>query len=126
MTAIARTAYPRLDARLTPGELTARHELTAAELEFVRSHARGPAGRLILATLLKTRQDLGYFPPPDAVPDPLLAILAGQLGIETASTDTAGLRGAKSLYRYHAAVRSHLKARSYDPAAGIENHRRHS
>ena len=56
-----------------------------------------------------------YFPPPDAVPDPLLAILAGQLGIETVSTDTAGLRGAKSHYRYHAAVRSHLKARSYDP-----------
>ena len=117
MTAIDRTAYPRLDARLTPSELAARHELTAAELDFVRSHARGPAGRLILAALLKTRQDLGYFPPPDAFPDPLLAVLAGQLGIEPATTDTAGQRGAKSLYRYHAAVRSHLRARPYDPAA---------
>ena len=34
MTAIDRTAYPRLDARLTPSELAARHELTAAELDF--------------------------------------------------------------------------------------------
>ena len=67
--------------------------------------------------LLKTRQDHGYFPPPDAFPDPLLAALAGQLGIEPASTDTAGPRRGKSRYRYHAAVRSHLQARPYDPPA---------
>ena len=30
MTAIDRHAYPRLDARLTPSELAARHKLTAA------------------------------------------------------------------------------------------------
>ena len=39
---------------------------------FVRSHARGQAGRLKLAALLKSRQDLGYFPPPDAFPDTIL------------------------------------------------------
>jgi hypothetical protein len=117
MTAIDRTAYPRLDARLTPRELAARHELTATELDFVRSHSRGPAGRLILAALLKARQDLGYFPPPNAFPDTVLAVLASQLGIEAASVEAAGPRGAKSLYRYHAAVRSYLRARPFDPAA---------
>ena len=80
MTAIALlTAYPRLDARLTPGELTARHELTLPRNSNSSDLMPGvrPDGWVILATLLKTRQDLGYFPPPDAVPDPLLAILAG-------------------------------------------------
>ena len=55
----------------------------------------------------------GYFPQPDAVPDPLLVILAGQLGIETAhlGLDTAGLRGAKSLYRYHRSRQIPLRRR---------------
>jgi hypothetical protein len=117
MTAIDRTAYPRLDARLTSCELAARHELTATELDFVRSHARGQAGRLILAALLKSRQDLGYFPPPDAFPDTILTVLASQLGIEPANVEAAGLRGTKSLYRDHAAIRSYLQAKPHDPAA---------
>jgi Domain of unknown function (DUF4158) len=108
MTAIDRTAYPRLDARLTSRELAAPHELTATELDFVRSHARGQAGRLILTALLKSRQDLGYFPPPDAFPDTILTVLASQLGIEPANVEAAGLRGTKSLYRYHAAISRHV------------------
>jgi Domain of unknown function (DUF4158) len=56
MTAIDRTAYPRPGARLTREELTARYDLADADLVFIRSNARGDGGRLMLATLLKTRQ----------------------------------------------------------------------
>jgi hypothetical protein len=67
--------------------------------------------------LLKSRQDLGYFPPPDAFPDTILTVLASQLGIEPANVEAAGLRGTKSLYRDHAAIRSYLQAKPHDPAA---------
>ena len=65
MTAIDRTAYPRPGARLTREELTARYDLADADLAFIRANARGDAGRLTLATLLKTRQDLGCFTMPE-------------------------------------------------------------
>ena len=41
--------------------------LTETDLAFIRASARGDTGRLMLATLLKTRQDLGYFPALDEV-----------------------------------------------------------
>ena len=62
MTAIDRTAYPQPGARLTREELAARYHLSDKDLTFIRMSARGDIGRLQLATVLKTRQDLGYFP----------------------------------------------------------------
>ena len=62
MTAIDRTAYPRPGSRLTREELRARYTLTETDLTFIRLCARGEIGRLMLATLLKARQDVGYFP----------------------------------------------------------------
>jgi hypothetical protein len=53
MTAIDRTAYPRLGTRLTREELVARYTLTEADLVFVRANARGESQRLLLAVLLK-------------------------------------------------------------------------
>ena len=79
MTAIDRTAYPRLGARLTRQELDARYMLTDADLAFVRGSARGEAGRLMLATLLKTRQDFGCFPGHDEIHADTMAHLAAQL-----------------------------------------------
>ena len=67
MTAIDRTAYPRPGSRLTREELRARYALTETDLAFIRLGARGDVGRLMLATLLKARQDLGYFPMMDEV-----------------------------------------------------------
>jgi Domain of unknown function (DUF4158) len=61
MTAINRTVYPRLDARLNQEELSARYTLTEAERAFIRASTRGDGGRLTLAMLLKTRQDFGCF-----------------------------------------------------------------
>lgn len=81
MTAIDRTAYPRPGTRLTREELTARYNLTDTDLTFIRANARGDAGRLLLATLLKTRQDLGCFVTPEEVHTDTVGHLASQLGL---------------------------------------------
>jgi hypothetical protein len=64
MTAMDRTAYPRPGERLTREELDARYSLNETDHAFIGATARGDAGRLTLAALLKTRQDLGCFPAP--------------------------------------------------------------
>ncbi|MBV9748429.1 MAG: Tn3 family transposase, partial [Acetobacteraceae bacterium] len=116
MTAIDRTAYPRSGARLTREELDERYGLTEADLAFVHATARGEESRLLLAMLLKARQDLGLFPAPGEVHAGTVAHLAVQLGTATpAMPDWA--RRTKSLYRYQAAVRSYLSAAPYDDAA---------
>ncbi len=45
MTAIDRTAYPRPGARLTREELGARYKLSDTDFAFIRTSARGDAGR---------------------------------------------------------------------------------
>jgi TnpA family transposase len=117
MTAIDRTAYPRSGARLTREELNARYELTDADLAFVRANARGDAGRLLLATLLKTRQDLGCFAAPDEVHTDTIAHLALQLGLSARLAASEAARRTKSLYRYQAAVRAYLSVGPYGAAA---------
>jgi TnpA family transposase len=116
MTAIDRTAYPRLGARLTRQELDARYVLTGSELAFVRGRARGEPGRLMLATLLKTRQDFGCFPALDEIHPDTVAHLASQLGT-TVSAWPIEARGNKSLYRYQAEVRARLSVAPYGDAA---------
>ena len=116
MTAIDRTAYPRPGARLTREELLARYTLTETDLTFIRLGARGEVGRLMLAALLKARQDLGYFPATDEVHADIVAYLAPQLGLtDTVSPDAA--HKSKSLYRYQAAVRTYLSVTPYGDVA---------
>lgn len=116
MTAIDRTAYPRPGSRLTREELRARYTLTETDLTFIRRGARGEIGRLMLATLLKARQDLGCFPAADEVHADATAHLALQLGL-AASVWPAVMHKTKSLYRYQAAVRTYLSVIPYDDAA---------
>ena len=116
MTAISRTAYPRPGIKLTREELDARYDLTEADLAFVQSTARGGDGRLLLAVLLKARQDLGLFPAPNELHLGTVAHLAAQLGMAPpAAPDWA--RRTKSLYRYQAAARAYLSVRLYDDSA---------
>ena len=117
MTAIDRTAYPRPGARLTREELKTRYELSDADLAFVRANARGDAGRLLMATLLKTRQDLGCFAAPDEVHADTVAHLALQLGLLVPLMEPEEARRTKSLYRYQAAVHAYLSVGPYDAAA---------
>jgi TnpA family transposase len=116
MTAIDRTAYPRPGPRLTREELSARYALTERDLAFVRMSARGAAGRVMLATLLKARQNLGRFPTLDEVHTDTVTYIASQLGLTTPirldQVDTT-----KSFYRYQAAVRKHLSVAPYGDAA---------
>ena len=116
MTAIDRTVYPRPGTRLTREELGTRYALSETDLTFVNAHARGDAGRLLLAVLLKARQDLGCFPAPDDVHAGTVAHLATQLGVASSAVPDWPRR-TKSLYRYQAAVRAYLSATPYDDAA---------
>jgi TnpA family transposase len=116
MTAIDRTAYPRLSTRLTREELGARYRLTEADLTFVRDGARGEAGRLMLATLLKTRQDFGCFSTLDEIHPDTVAYLASQLGV-TAPVWPEDAHRTSSFYRYQAEVRAYLSVTPYGEAA---------
>lgn len=117
MTAIDRTAFPRSGARLTREELNARYGLSDADLAFIQAYARGNAGRLLMATLLKTRQDLGCFAAPDEVHADTVARLALQLGLPAPLAESKEARRTKSLYRYQAAVRAYLSVVPYGAAA---------
>ena len=116
MTAIDRTAYPRPGARLTRDELGSRYTLTDMDITFIRLTSRGEVGRLMLATLLKARQDIGYFPALDEVHAETVAHLARQLGL-TVTTFSAEALKSKSLYRYQVTVRTHLSVTPYGAAA---------
>ncbi|MCU7816912.1 MAG: DUF4158 domain-containing protein [Candidatus Thiodiazotropha sp. (ex Rostrolucina anterorostrata)] len=61
MTSIDRTAYPQLNKQLSTEELSCRYDLDDGEVIFVQRQARNDRGALVLATILKTRQQLGYF-----------------------------------------------------------------
>ena len=117
MTAIDRTAYPRPGARLTREELDERYALTDSDFAFVHSTARGEKGRLLLAVLLKVRQDLALFPALDEVHAGTVAHLAAQLGTAPPGAWADGARRTKSLYRYQAAVRAYLSITPYDDTA---------
>ncbi len=84
---------------------------------FVHASARTGPGHLLLATLLKTRRDLGYFPAPNAVHARTVAHLAAQLGMAQSVAWPDEVRLTKSLYRYQAAVRSHLSVAAYGTKA---------
>lgn len=100
MTAIDRTAYPRPGARLTREELGTRYSLSDANLAFIRATARGDTGRMLLATLLKTRQDFGYFVAPGEVHADTAAYLASQMNLAVAPIRPDEPRQTKTLYRY--------------------------
>lgn len=71
----------------------------------------------MLATMLKTRQDLGYFTMPEEAHPDTVAHLAAHLGVPAPPAWPDEARRTKSLYRYQAAVRAHLFIRCYDEAA---------
>ena len=88
-------------------------DLSEADHAFLRATARGEAGRLTLATMLKTRQDLGFFPALDEIHAGIVTHLAGQLGLAAPLPLLPEDGGTKTLYRYRAAVRAHLDVAPY-------------
>jgi pimeloyl-ACP methyl ester carboxylesterase len=116
MTAIERTAYPRPGARLTRDELGARYSLSDTDFAFIRTSARGDSGRMLLATLLKSRQDLGYFATPDEIHPDTVSYLRSQMGLGIPPVSPDEERRTKTLYQYQAAVRTHLSVTTYGEA----------
>jgi hypothetical protein len=114
MTTMDRTAYPRPGERLTREELHARYSLTRKDLAFIHVTARGDAGRLMLAALLKTRQNLGYFPALNDVHADVETHLVSQLKVAVPPPRRSDESATKTLYRYQAAVRGYLNVTPYD------------
>lgn len=116
MTAIERTAYPRAGRRPDRAELRAHYDLAEAEHAFLRRHARGGAGRLLLALVLKTRAHLGHFPAPSEVTRAVVDHLAAQLNASAVANSIATAGRTKSFYRYQDTVRARLGAKAYGAA----------
>ena len=116
MTAIDRTAYPRPDERLTREDLQARYLLTETDRTFIRAMARGEAGRLTLAALLKTCQDSGRFLSPREIPDAVLSHVAVQLGMAVPPPRVQEDTGKQTLHRYRTAIRTHLGSTAFTKA----------
>ncbi len=116
MASLDRTAYPRLGKRFSDEELCACYELSGEEQDFVRRNAHKDNGRLTLAIMLKTRQQLGYFPDLAEVPDQIRTHLAKQLEvvIDTALIGEAHHR--PTLHRYRSTIRAWLGSTAFSDA----------
>ena len=114
VTAIERTAYPRLKRRPSAQELADVYTPTPEDLAFIRATARGPSSSLTLTVLLKVFQRLGHLPRLQDVPFAIVAHVRSSLGLpaETALDVTP-----RTLYRHHEQVRTHLQVRNWGPAA---------
>lgn len=111
MTAMDRTAYPRLPIRLSKTEVEDLYTPTADEIAFVSQPGRGDAPRLTRLVLLKTFQHLGYFPRLEDIPEPIVQHLRTVLQLPPAVQLTAG--AATSRYRHHAAIHEYLNVTRY-------------
>lgn len=89
-------------------QLRESYTLTNNEKSFVKLHARGERGTLVLALLLKARVALGYFPPPEALPHSTVFHISDQLVISAALQEDANYR--TSLHRYRNTCRKRLKS----------------
>lgn len=108
MASIDRTAYPRFNKRLSDKELSVCYELDENDRHFIQRNARNNRGYLVLATLLKTRQQLGYFVPLEQVPNQIIAFIATQLEIPGESWLIDEKHFKKTLYRYRTVCRKRL------------------
>jgi TnpA family transposase len=113
MASLERTAYPRIGNRLNDKELEAGYALSEQERSFIRRHSRGDTGQLSLAIVLKTRQQVGYFPALADVPDRIRLHLARLLGIAEHTPLVDEVRRPATLHRYRTAVRARLGSRPF-------------
>ena len=113
MTSIDRTAYPRFARRLSEEELEERYDLTPAEGRFLASNARTGSAYLTLAVMLKTRQQLGYFPACSEVPDQVRRHLVDRLGLPEETPLLDEVRQKKGLHLCRQRIRAKLESVSF-------------
>ena len=115
MTAIERTAYPRLHRNPTEQDLAVLYTPTEAELAWVPTIARDAAHRLHLLLWLKCFQRLGYFPDLLTIPTPISDHLRAWLPRD--ADVPLGYSHARFRYRHQQAVRDYLGVHAYDETA---------
>ncbi|WP_041446892.1 DUF4158 domain-containing protein [Thiocystis violascens] len=113
MASIDRTAYPRCSHQLSDQEMDARDGPTDEETTLTLAESLGASARLTFLVMLKTRQQLGYLPLLDEVPEQIVGFLRNALDvpIETALLD-ARVK-TKTLFRYRGLTRTHLGNRRF-------------
>src|SRR5258706_3085143 len=116
MTAIERTAYRRLKATPSPGELVDLFTPLPEERQLAEFCTRGREQSLAFLALLKCFQCLGYFPALDQVPMRIIQYLRTCLQLPPETPCAAPKR---SKLRYSAAIRTHLGIR-YAPREACE------
>ena len=114
MTATDRTAYPRLDHRVSLTELTSNFTLSESDRAVTAAHARIDANRLTFAILMKTRQAYGLFVRPAGLSDSIVAHMAGQLDLPA---PPQFITNRLTLHRYRSVIRTHIGGAVYDEAA---------
>ena len=114
VTAIERTAYPRLKRRPSTQELADVYTPTVEDLAFIRTTARGPSPTLTLAVLLKVFQRLGHFPRLQDVPFAIVTHVRSSLRLPS---DTALDVTPRTLYRHHEQIRTHLQVKGWGAEA---------
>lgn len=111
MALIERTAYPRFSRVFTSRELQDVYTPTDEEIPFGRLNVRHDTSLLCFLVLLKCFQRLQYFPALAEVPAPVVDHVRSCLRLPP----DLPLRcdRAKTLYRYHCAIREHLGVKAY-------------
>ena len=106
MTSIERTAYPGFSRAPQLKELIDLYTPVPADVAFVSTTARGHNQKFALMILLKVFQKLGYFPAPQQIPGAIIGHMRGEMKLPE---DLVPDITPRTLYKYHAAIRSHLK-----------------
>ncbi|GHO71836.1 hypothetical protein KSC_107280 [Ktedonobacter sp. SOSP1-52] len=105
MTVIERTAYPRFSRAPSVNELRELFTPTPHDVAFVTTRARGDGPQLTLMVLLKVFQRLGYFPNPQEIPGAVISHIRAMMRFPD---DLVPDIVPRTMYRYHAAIRTHL------------------
>ena len=113
MTSIDRTAYPHLNKQLSDKELSNNYELSDEEQNFIHRYARNDRGYLVLAALLKTRQQLGYFTTLREVPIQIVTYLSKQLEVAPSVWQPDESHYRTTLHRYRTVCRKRLESSSF-------------
>jgi hypothetical protein len=120
MASIERTAYPRFPRQLSDQELDVRFGPTVEEAELIPSEGQGDEARLTFIVMLKSRQQLGYFPLLDEVPEQVIAFLRSALNLPASTGLIDGRVKSHTISRYRSPIRAHLGVRRYgDGGEGV-------
>jgi len=119
MASIERTAYPHFSQHLSDQELDARFGPTVEEAELVLRQNNSDEERLTFLVMLKSLQQLGYFPLLDEVPEEVVAFLRTALNLPASTGLIDGRIRSHTLSRQRNLIRAQLGVRRYGDGGEI-------